>query len=728
MPPDLSTRTQSSPLAPGPTALPADAPGVSFEAAEAFFNRELSWLSFARRVLALVENASLPLLERVQFAGISGMLHDEFFMKRVSGLKRQIRRGSTKRSLDGKTPAEEFEACRAELMDQMLRISAVVERELRPALEREGFGILDYRRLEADQRAALRLYFEQSVLPILTPLTVDPEHPFPFISSLGLNLAILVPDDDASGPGRFVRLKVPNNRPRWVPLPDGAGFTPLEQVIGHNLDLLYPTAPPREIYCFRVTRGAEGEREADAAAEGAAEEPGGIVEQVSKELKARRFAGVVRVQVDAAMPEELRGWLMRQLGVGPEDIYPTQTFLGISELGQYRVTGRDDLRFPAHEPVTHPRLKRLEDDPGAIFAEIARGDILLHHPYHSFDSSVLRFIESAARDPRVLAIKLTIYRTSSDSPIVRSLADAARHGKQVAVLVEITARFDEAPNIAWGKFLENEGVHVAYGVEDLKTHVKLALVVREEQGQVRQYAHIGTGNYHPGTAKLYEDVGILTAEPAVCSEVADVFNALTGATPYTEHRRLLIAPASMRARFTELVRRESEHARAGRPAGIVAKMNQLQDAPMIRELYRASQAGVPINLMVRGLCCLRPGLPGLSETVRVSSVIGRFLEHSRIYRFENGGAPEFYIGSGDWMARNLNNRVETAVAVGDPVLQRELDAMLEVYERDNCSAWDCRPDGTYERRIPGEGEPSRAAQEVFIESVRKSRHSGAVSG
>jgi polyphosphate kinase len=711
---DLSVRAQSSPLAPDIEARP-DAP-------EAFFNRELSWLSFARRVMALVESPSLPLFERVQFAGISGLLHDEFFMKRMSGLKRQIRRGSTKRSLDGKPPQEEFEACRRELADQVVRVATVVEKEIRPALERHGVGIVDYRCLEADQRATLRQYFEQAVLPILTPLTVDPEHPFPFISSLGLNLAILVPDDER-GRGRFVRVKVPNNRPRWVPLPDGAGFTPLEQVIAHNLDLLYPTAPPREVHLFRVTRGAEGERSEEAQDDAALDEPGGIVEQVSKELKARRFAGVVRLEVDADMPEDLRAFLARQLGMGPDDVYPTPTFIGLNDLLQYRVSGHDDLRFPAHESVTHPRLKGLGDEPGAIFGAISAGDILLHHPYHSFDTSVLRFIESAARDPQVLAIKLTIYRTSSDSPIVRALADASRHGKQVAVLVEITARFDEAPNIAWGKFLETEGVHVAYGVEDLKTHVKLALVVREEGGQVRQYAHIGTGNYHPGTARLYEDLGFLTADPAICAEVAEVFNALTGATPYRDHRQLLVAPLSMRARFTELIHREIAHARGGRPSGIVAKMNQLQDASMIRELYGASRAGVPINLLVRGLCCLRPGVPGLSETVRVSSVVGRFLEHSRVYRFENGGTPEFYVGSADWMARNLDSRVETVVAVTDPALQHELDAMLEVYERDNCSAWDCRADGTYERRVPAPGEPARAAQEVFIASVRK-RKSG----
>jgi polyphosphate kinase len=362
--------------------------------------------------------------------------------------------------------------------------------------------------------------------------------------------------------------------------------------------------------------------------------------------------------------------------------------------------------------VTHPRLSRLPADPGAIFGEISRGDILLHHPYHSFDTSVLRFLESAASDPQTLAIKLTIYRTSSDSPIVRALADAARRGKQVAVLVEITARFDEAPNIAWGQYLEREGVHVAYGVERLKTHVKLALVIREEEGLSR-YAHVGTGNYHTGTARLYEDVGILTAHPDVCADVAAIFNELTGAVAHDRYREMIVAPRSMRRRFYSLIHREAEHATAGRPSGIHAKMNQLQDPGMIRELYRASQAGVPILLNVRGLCCLRPGVPGLSENIRVYSVVGRYLEHSRIYRFENGGEPELYIGSADWMKRNLANRIETVIPVLDPPVRNELEEILAVYISDNASAWDCGSDGVYTRREPAAGEPRRAAQEIF---------------
>ncbi len=689
---------------------------IAIDSPEAYVNRELSWLSFARRVLALVEDRGLPLFERVKFAGIVGMLHDEFFMKRMSGLKRQVAKGSRKLSLDGRQPAEELAACREELLRQVQVLSATLREELRPGLEREGVPILDHDRLDPAQKDHVRAYVRSSVVPILTPLAVDAEHPFPFISNVGLNLAVLEPGEE-DGRQRFLRIKVPANRPRWVALPGGRGFVPLEQGIAANLDLMFPTAPPRGVHLFRVTRGAEGERDrsADLGEDDELREPGSIIRLVSDELKARRFAGVVRLEVDDAMPDPLVRWLATQLRIDDRDIYPAPAFMGASDLLKLDLPQRGDRRYPAHEPATHPRLRGLDPaDPGAIFEEIGRGDVLLHHPYHAFATSVLRFLESAALDPAVLAIKLTIYRTSSDSPIVRALAEAARRGKQVAVLVEITARFDEAPNIAWGQFLENEGVHVAYGVERLKTHVKLALVVREERGRMGRYVHVGTGNYHTGTARVYEDVGILTCHPEVCEDVAAVFNELTSATPSAGYRRMLVAPETMRRRFCELIRREAEHARAGRPSGIDAKMNQLQDPDVIRELYRAGQAGVPIALNVRGLCCLRPGVPGLSDRIRVFGVVGRFLEHSRIYRFVNGGDPEYFIGSADWMKRNLDNRVETIVPALDEAVKRELGRILAAYDEDNASAWDCQPDGTYRRRAPSSSEERRAVQEMFI--------------
>lgn len=682
---------------------------------DAYFNRELSWLGFARRVLALVEQPDLPLLERLKFAGIMGMLHDEFFMKRVSGLKRQIARGARKLSLGGLTPEQELQACRDELTSQAAMLGRLVEEQLRPALKGAGIPLLDHVELSESDRAHLRRHFVDNVQPILTPLAVDAEHPFPFISSGTINLAVRVPIGDRGRP-RFVRIKVPDNRPRWVALPDGAGFVPLEQVIAANLDLLFPAAAPADVHCFRVTRGAEGETDQASDVEDVDEfdDPGRIIRVVTDELKARRFAGVVRLQVNDSMPDKLRKWLCERLGIGPEDVYRSPTFMGLSDLLKVSFPGHPELRFPPHEPATHPRLRELPDEPGAIFEEIARGDLLLHHPYDSFDTSVLRFLAAAAEDPAVLAIKLTIYRTSADSPIVKALVEAARRGKQVAVLVEITARFDEAPNIAWGRLLEKEGVHVAYGVERLKTHVKLALVVREEGESLRRYAHIGSGNYHTGTALLYEDLGILTADPEVCRDAAAVFDQLTGATPLDGYREIMVGPRFLRSRFVDLVRREVEHARAGRPAGIDAKMNQLQDREMIAELYRASQAGVPIRINVRGLCCLRPGVPGLSEGIEVFGVVGRFLEHSRIYRFSNGGEPEHFIGSADWMKRNLDNRVETVVRVRDETVKRSLDEILEVYHRDNCSVWDCRPDGTYVRRNPTDGAARLAAQEELI--------------
>jgi polyphosphate kinase len=687
---------------------------IALTGPEAFINREISWLRFAGRVLELVGDPDLPLLEKVKFAGIMGMLHDEFFMKRMSGLKRQIKLGTRKLSLDGLTPQQEFDLCTDEILRQARVLDGHISAEIRPALRAAGLPILDYGELSAAQKSEMSDYFKQSVLPVLTPLAVDSEHPFPLISNLTLNLGSQIRETKRE---RFVRIKVPSNRERWVGLHDGSGFVPLEQVIAANLELLFPQGTIDDVHCFRVTRGAAGERQNVSPREDTDESmaPGSIISMVAEELKARKFAGVVRLEVDSRMPQELRSWLARQLQIEVPEIYESNAFLGISDLLKFHVEGHPELRDPEHKPVTHPRLKNVDAcRPETMFEELRRGEVLLHHPYHSFDTSVLRFLECAAADPKALAIKLTIYRTSSQSPIIKALSDAALRGKQVAVLVEITARFDEAPNIAWGRILEDDGVHVSYGVEKLKTHVKLALVVREEEDGIRRYVHVGTGNYHTVTARHYEDLGILSCDKELSQDVAAVFNELTSGTPDDRYGRLLVAPRAMRERFRTLIRREAENAAAGRPSGIRAKMNQLQDPDLIRELYRASRAGVPIGLNVRGLCCLRAGVPGLSENIRVFSIVGRFLEHGRIYIFENAGSPEYFIGSADWMSRNLDNRVETIMPVEDARIKQELESIFHVLETDNYSSWNLQPDGTYLRSRPAPGEPARPSQQILM--------------
>jgi polyphosphate kinase len=690
---------------------------IDLDSKDSLINRELSWLTFARRVLALAEDPGRPLLERVKFAGIMGMLYDEFAMKRIGGLKKRINK--KKLSHGGLTPPDELQMCQDELQKQSETVASLVNNELRPALAKAGIPILEHRGLNKEQRSHMQRYFRESVEPILTPLAVDVSHPFPFIRNLSLNLAVNIQEKNKKA-SRFVRIKVPSNRPRWVPLSKSPGYVPLEQVIEANLDVLFPTASRIECYFFRVTRGAKDDPwERTIMDEPVAEiTPGSLLSMVTNELTGRKFAGVARVQVSADMPKKLRSWLAKQLEADTKDIEPTEGPLGLADLMKFQVDGYPALRDPPHAPVTHPRLRSLKPDNTAnIFTEINRGDILLHHPYHNFDTSTLRLLQCAAVDPQVLAIKITIYRTSSQSPIIQTLVEAARQGKQVAVLVEITARFDEAPNIAWCKLLEQEGVHVAYGVERLKTHVKLALILREEEGRIRRYVHVGTGNYHTGTARLYEDLGILSSDPELGANVAAMFNELTGAIPSPEYSKLLVAPHNMHERFAELIRREIKHCKKGRPSGIRAKMNQLQDDRIIKELYRASQEGVPISLNVRGMCCLRAGVPGLSENIRVFSILGQFLEHGRIYRFENGGEPEFFIGSADWMRRNLDRRVESIMPVEDPHIKQELEEILLVYENDNCSAWDMQPDGNYSLRHPLEGEEPRPAQKVFIDLV-----------
>lgn len=683
----------------------------------AYINRELSWLDFARRVLELAEDPATPLLERVKFAAIMGMIYDEFAMKRIGGLRRRIEQGNNRVSPDGRTPQEELQLCREKFQRQAAMLCEVVEQRLRPALAAAGIPLLNYDQLDDGQRAEAQRYFRESVEPILTPLAVDAGHPFPFISSLGLNLAVML-HSQGSPRTRFVRIKVPPNRPRWVPV-QGGGHVPLEQVIANNLETILPAGSSWECHYFRLTRGAKDDPWDRLSMEDLETElaPGSLIGMVTAELSARRFAGVVRLEVSADMPESLRHWIATDVGADFADIVAIDAPLALTDLVAFQPDGYPELRDPPHKPVTHPRLRHLDAaDTGGIFRQIRAADILLHHPYQSFDTSVLRFLESAARDPKVLAIKLTIYRTNRQSPIVQALIEAARRGKQVVVLVEITARFDEAPNIAWGEQLEKAGAHVVYGMERLKTHIKLALVVREEDTGIRRYVHVSTGNYHTGTARLYEDLGILSCDRALGAGAAAVFNELTGAIAARDYGPLLIAPHNLREHFTALIRREAEHSRAGRPAGIRAKMNQLQDPEIISELYLAAQAGVPVTLNVRGLCCLRAGVPGLSENIRVFSTLGRFLEHGRIYRFENGGEPEYFIGSADWMRRNLSNRMESIMPVADANICTELEQILNIYDQDNCTAWDMQPDGTYLRRRPADSEGCLGAQEGFIAS------------
>ncbi|MGD9730994.1 MAG: polyphosphate kinase 1 [Desulfamplus sp.] len=688
---------------------------LDVDASDAYINRELSWLSFARRVLEIAEDDNQPLLERIKFTGIMGMIFDEFVMKRLGGLYSKLKKQSGETGPDGLRASDELELCREELARQSTILTRLFEDILKTALIREGILLHSYEEISCDDREFLQKYFEESVLPILTPLAVDASHPFPFISNLCLNLAVVI--TKADGRVRFVRLKVPANRKRWIALPGDRGFVRLEEVIANNLHLLFPLSTSIATYCFRVTRGAKDnpwERAQLDDSCGEELEPGSIVSMVTAELNYRKFAGVVLLEVSDSIPDDLLSWLIEQLGIDSSQVMKSRGMIGYGDLLDLKIEGRSELHDAPHIPTHHPRLKKIpRDDSESFFAEIRKNDILIHLPYHDFDSSVLRLLQHAAIDPKVLAIKLTIYRTSTQSPIIKALMEASERGKQVAVLVEITARFDEAPNIAWGKKLERAGAHVVYGMERLKTHVKLAMIVREEEGAIKRYVHVGTGNYHTATARLYGDVGVISCHQQLGEDVSRLFNELTGAISAQEYKLLFVAPHNMREQFTALIRKEADNCKAGEPSGIRAKLNQLQDKDIIRELYLASQVGVPMSLNIRGLCSLRAGVPGLSETIRVYSIIGRFLEHSRIYRFENGGDPIFLIGSADWMKRNLDRRMETIVPILSQEIKAELEDILSIYERDNTFSWDMQPDGTYTRRTPTAGEEPLSAQSCF---------------
>ena len=656
--------------------------------ADRFLNRELSWLDFNARVLELAEDESLPLLERMKFLAIFAGNLDEFFMVRIAGLKRRHDMGLTVRSPDGLTIREQLELVTSRTQDLVQRHANVFLKDVAPQLEDEGIRIVHWEDLEDDDARRLREYFRDQVFPVLTPLAVDPAHPFPYISGLSLNLAVSVRDPD-SAVSHFARVKVPNNVPRFVsvgPTGQTATFLPLEDLIAAHLPQLFPGLDVVSHHLFRVTRNADVEVEEDRDED--------LLQALERELSRRRFGPAVRLEVTETMDPQILEVLLSEMEMSPEDVLHVPGLLDLTALWAIYDLDRPELKDEPFVPATHPRLSEGET-PKSVFATLREGDVLVHHPYYSFATSVQRFIEQAAADPNVLAIKQTLYRTSGDSPIVNALIDAAEAGKQVVVLVEIKARFDEEANITWARSLERAGCHVVYGLVGLKTHCKTALVVRREQGVLRRYCHIGTGNYNPKTARIYEDLGILTADPRVGADLTDLFNTLTGYSRQTNYRTLMVAPHGIRTGLIEKIRREVRHLQEGRPAAIRIKANSLVDERIIDALYDASRAGVPVELLVRGICALRPGVPGMSETIRVRSIVGRFLEHSRVMSFENGGEPEWWLGSSDLMHRNLDRRVEVLLRVCDETARTELRGIFEAAMAPDVRCWELGSDGSW---------------------------------
>ena len=675
-----------------------------------FINRELSWLEFNARVLHEALDERNPLLERLKFLSIFGTNLDEFYMVRVAGLRRQVVANVNAPTTDGLTPTEQLDAIAARV-GRLLETQQRCLRELLDALAQHGLRLLKMDELTPAEWAEMDGFFEAQVFPVLTPLAVDPGHPFPYISNLSLSLAVQLRDPE-DGTEHFARVKVPKSLPRWVPVGRPLHYVPLEQVIGVNLAALFPGMEVAGWYPFRITRNSD----IDVVD---SEEPEDLLQEIEEQVFRRRFGEVVRLQVDERMPDEIRALLIEELRdervtmlplLPGRDVHGSGPLLEIGDLMVLAELDLPDLRDPPCVPVV-PAAFRGED--AALFAAIRERDILVHHPFESFGATTEHFLEAAARDEQVLAIKLTLYRTSGDTAIVDALIEAAQGGKQVAVLVELKARFDEANNISWARRLESAGVHVAYGVMSLKTHSKTVLVVRREGDSIRRYVHIGTGNYNTRTAKIYTDLGLFSADPSLGADISDLFNSLTGFSRQQLYRKLFVAPLAMRNRFMGLVSREAEHARAGRPARIVAKMNALVDPAMIRALYAASEAGVAIDLIIRGICALRPGIAGVSERIRVISVVGRFLEHSRLWYFQNDVSPEFYLGSPDWMQRNFDRRVEVVTPIEDPALHPRLHSLLATYLADNRQSWELRSDGSYVQLEPN-GVASRGSHSALM--------------
>ena len=675
--------------------------------AHLFFSRELSWLEFNARVLNEARDGRTPLLERLKFLAIFSSNLDEFYMVRVGGLRRKVRNGQGGYPQERLTPAELLTAIDKRVNGMLhLQRTCLID-DLLPALAVHGAKLVRMHDLSPAEWLVVDAFFESQVFPVLTPLAVDPGHPFPYISNLSLSLAVRIRDPQ-TGLEHFARVKVPKSLSRWVPAGRPNHFVPVEEVIGVNLSALFPGMEVLSWHAFRITRFSDFELTG-------VEEDDDLLSVVERQVFERKFGEVVRLEVQTGMPEELRTLLMEELRDEEDalvlalpltagDVDEPGTLLDLGDLMSLAAA----IDLPEHRYTAFvPSIPvELTDTPN-IFDAIREGDILVHHPFESFRDTVEHFLERAATDEHVLAIKLTLYRTSGETVIVKSLIEAAERGKQVVVLIELQARFDEANNIAWARTLENYGVHVVYGVPGLKTHTKTALVVRREPDGIRRYVHIGTGNYHSRTATLYTDIGLFTCSPSVGADVSDLFNALTGFSRQQLYRKLLVAPANMRRRFVELIDREAVHAREGRGGRIIAKMNALVDPDAILALYRASAAGVQVDLIVRGVCCLRAGMPGVSEHITVRSLIGRYLEHSRIFCFGNGGETEYYLGSADWMPRNFDRRVETVVPIEAPALHARIESLLRTCLDDNRQAWMLQADGTYVQRTPAEGEVER---------------------
>ncbi|MEU8260644.1 RNA degradosome polyphosphate kinase [Micromonospora sp. NPDC048999] len=676
-----------------------------------FLNRELSWLDFNARVLALAEDPRTPLLERVKFLAIFASNLDEFYMVRVAGLKRRLSAGLPIRGGDRLPLRTQLELIAEKAADLVARHAACFVEDVLPRLAEEDIRILRWGELDDPERERLRTWFREHIFPVLTPLAVDPAHPFPYISGRSLNLAVSVRDPDG-GSELFARVKVPNNVPRFVRVSrdaPGVRFIPVEDLISVHLGQLFSGMQVVECHLFRVTRNAEVEVDEDRDED--------LLQALERELARRRFGPPVRLEVAASISDRMLELLVRELDMHDQEVLRVPGLLDLSALWQvYGEADRPELKDPPFVPATHPRLTEGEV-PRSVFATLRDGAVLVHHPYHSFATSVQRFIEQAAADPGVLAIKQTLYRTSGDSPIVDALVDAAAAGKQVVVLVELKARFDEVANIGWARTLERAGCHVVYGLVGLKTHCKTALVVRQEGNQIRRYCHIGTGNYHPKTARTYEDFGMLTADPEIGADLTDLFNVLTGYSRQTAYRRLLVAPQGIRGGLIERIEREIAHVRLGMPGLVQIKVNALVDEEVTDALYRASRAGVHVDLLIRGMCTLRPGVPGLSENIRVRSILGRFLEHSRIFRFGNNGDGEVWMGSSDLMHRNLDRRVEALVQVSDPVARAELDYVLTAAFSPEVDAFELAADGSWSRRTGSGDEPLTHLQDLLLRRI-----------